>query len=88
MTNYQSDPIEKKPVTFIKKYWTIIVAIFLLGTGFATFKSQLVDNATRITNVEAQQRSDELEQAASNTQILTQLSQIQTDLSWIKSKLK
>ncbi|MFA6314994.1 MAG: hypothetical protein WC648_01310 [Candidatus Paceibacterota bacterium] len=67
----------------IKEYWFIGVLITSLIVGWANLKNSDVRAAERIATVESQYQ----DQQAIQTTIQVQLSQIQTDLAWIKTRL-
>jgi hypothetical protein len=74
---------EKKPVNIILRYWQFIVIIFVIGGVYASLLNADADAAERVGMVEKQH----IEQEKVQTMIQVQLSQIQTDLAWIKEKL-
>lgn len=67
----------------IMKYWQLIVALFLIISGWVTIQNRQANAELRLEKVETSQ----LTSNADNTKILVQLSGIQSDLSWIKATL-
>jgi hypothetical protein len=78
--------IDKNTLSFrlVKEWWFILVVIFSLGGMFAQFSSADESATKRLLILEDQHKNSELVQI----QIMTQLSQIQTDLQWIKTRIK
>lgn len=60
---------------YLKKYWTIFVFIATLIFNCAIYQQKASNLESRVTAIEAMN-------------VQTQLSQIQTDLQWIKMALK
>lgn len=74
----------KSPLKSLLIYWPLIVAVVGLIIGWTTFQLKLETVINRIATVETKASASE----AINNQILTQLSQIQTDISWIKLRIQ
>lgn len=66
------------------QYWQVIVAVVLIIASFVTVQNRQANADDRIDKVEKKQASAD----TANTQILVQLSAIQSDLSWIREKFK
>lgn len=67
----------------IMKYWQLIIAIIMVVAGWVTIQNKQASADLRIEKIEVAQ----LTSNAKNTEILVQLSGIQSDLSWIKATL-
>jgi hypothetical protein len=75
---------KKTPINLLLKYWPLIMVVISVIIMFANQSSSIENNTERITALEL---SDRASRDAQN-QMLVQLSQIQTDIQWIKNQLK
>lgn len=72
------------PTQWILKYWVLIVALFLTVGAWTTLNNKVQSQGLDIEGLKASNVSA----VATNNQILVQLSAIQTDINWIREKIK
>lgn len=84
MSHESPQPRQAAAGTFLVKYWPLIAAIAGIIVMWTTTNNTVASDTDRITTVEAKQQAYD----SAQTQVLVQLSQIQSDLTWIKQKFK
>ena len=90
MTYHHTDSIEKAPVQSIRKYWPLIVFIFALGGLYARMTAVDAKNQEDIKKLDTAQvllQGNVNVVTSSQNTIMVQLSQIQTDIQWIKKNI-
>lgn len=78
------DTQQKNVLYFIREYWVLIAVIIGLITTWTNLKSNQVQANDRISVLETK----DIDFDKNQNLISVQLSQIQTDLVWLKSKFK
>ena len=68
----------------VLKYWPIIIALLGIAVSWGVMQTTEANTQDRLSKVETRQNDID----TSQTQILVQLSNISTDISWIKLNLK
>jgi peptidoglycan hydrolase CwlO-like protein len=81
--NHIQQQNQPKLFTTIKSYWFLIIVVVGVIISWANLQNADARAAERITAIEKQH----IELGAVQTQIQVQLSQIQTDLSWIRTRI-
>lgn len=76
------DSQEKRTLRFLKENWMGIVFIAGLIVTWTNLKNTQANSQERITSLETKVASVD----ASQNEILVQLSQIQTDVSWLRKE--
>lgn len=69
---------------FLRNYWIIIAFIVSIIVQWTTVNSQIVQSDKRITSLET--KTDNINDSQLDIQV--RLSQIQTDILWIKENIK
>jgi hypothetical protein len=80
---HESDSSRNNRLTLrlLEQYWPIVVFIFTLGAVYTMLNTAQANSAQRITALEA----NEQQAAVFQSTVTSQLSQLQTDVSWIKA---
>ena len=76
--------VDASALRFIKNYWIILAFIVSLIVQWTTINSQIVQSDKRITSLET--KTDNINDSQLDIQV--RLSQIQTDILWIKENIK
>lgn len=72
----------------IKANWFLVLFIGGVIIGWTTIQLETKANTNSILDINNRIQKNETMTAAANVQLSAQLGQIQTDLQWIKAKLK
>jgi hypothetical protein len=67
----------------VMRYWPIVIAVLGIAVSWGVMQTTEANTRDRLSKVEVRQGSIDTTQ----TQILVQLGNIQTDLGWVKSAL-
>jgi hypothetical protein len=82
---------EREKINFVRvlvQNWYIVLFVGSVVVGWTTLSISSNANAQSILDITTRLKQHETDGASLNSQIQIQLSQIQTDLAWIKLKLK
>ena len=86
----ETDSLENKPIQTIRKYWPVVIFIFALGGLYVNLTEADLQNKNKInelskTQIEFNVKLNTVD--ISQNTIMVQLSQIQTDIEWIKKNI-